>query len=99
MLKQSSSKSLLASAAEGTSPKVRWGHNVNLEDKEVEEELETAGASTSNLEEVLEKQDTEVSQLIRGVGGEKIIETPSLCSICCVLYFEDDEDAGVPEIK
>ena len=66
MLKQSSSKSLLAPAAEGTSPKVRWGQNVNLEDKEaVEEEVETGGASTSNLEEVLEKQDTEVRQLIR----------------------------------
>ena len=87
MLKQSSSKSLLAPAAEGTSPKVRWGQNVNLEDKEaVEEEVETGGASTSNLEEVLEKQDTEVRQLIRGcIGGEKIIETPSLPSIYCNL--------------
>ena len=60
MLKQSSSRSLLAPAAEGTSPKVRWGQNVNLDDKEEEEEAETGGASMSNLDEVLEKQDTEV---------------------------------------
>ena len=59
MLKQSSSRSLLAPAAEGTSPKVRWGQDVNLDDKEeVEEEI--GGASISNPEEVLEKQDTEV---------------------------------------
>ena len=44
MLKQSSSRSLLAPAAEGTSPKVRWGQDVNLDDKEeVEEEI--GGAS------------------------------------------------------
>ena len=60
MLKQSSSRSLLAPAAEGTSPKVRWGQDVNLDDKEeVEEEI--GGASISNPEEVLEKQDTEVN--------------------------------------
>ena len=66
MLKQSSSRSLLA---EGTSPKVRWHQNVNLEDEEEEEEEEGGaggggggGVSTGNPGEVLEKQDTEVSR-------------------------------------
>ena len=66
VLKQSSSRSLLAqpatAAAEGTSPKVRWHQNLNSDDKEEEEEEEKVETkSLINPEEVLEKQDIEVT--------------------------------------
>ena len=82
VLKQSSSRSLLAPAAEGTSPKVRWGQNVNLDDKEEEEEVETGAASMNNLDEVLEKQDTEViiiRHIIDGVS-QRSLEVKNLPS-------------------